>query len=181
MHFVIVDTGEFQEVALQASGTDETGRALPDSAFPWEVRRVHGTHWHPWFGPARGNRLSTTAPAPEDLAATTTSYLEVRLTATDSRGLSTTGIRRKDPRLVDLTFATSPVNLRLKVNELTFTAPRRITSWDGWRITVTASAQTDGSGKSWSFVSWSEGGAATHVITMPATGRTYSAPFRSPS
>jgi hypothetical protein len=42
---------------------------------------------HMTFGPTPGNAISVTMPNPEDLAAATTSYLELGLTATDSTGL----------------------------------------------------------------------------------------------
>ena len=56
----------------------------------WRVIRHHNTHNHPWVDPTTGNDIGFTAPAPEDIDGTTNSYLEIFLTATDSKGLSTT-------------------------------------------------------------------------------------------
>jgi hypothetical protein len=86
-------------------------------------------------------------PAPEDLAATKTSYLEAFLTATDSRGLSRTVSRKIYPTLVDVTFRTDPTELKLKVNGVTVTAPRTITSWKGYKLDANASTQTTPSGR----------------------------------
>ena len=44
------------------------------------------------------------------------SYLELRLTATDSGGLTNSVSRRLDPRTVALTFQTSPDGLNLTFN-----------------------------------------------------------------
>ena len=82
----------------------------------------HATHSHPYLPPTTGNDIEITAPAPEDFSATTNSYLEVFLTATDSRGVTRTVSREVHPRTVDVTFATFPTGLQL---ELTATRPRR--------------------------------------------------------
>ena len=52
-----------------------------------------------------------------------------------------------------------------------------LTSWQGHTIDVDAPAQTDGSGASWVFQSWSDGGAAAHSFATPATATTYTATF----
>ena len=46
------------------------------------------------------------------------SYLELKLTATDSKGLSATVIRRIDPKTVTLTFQSSPTGLQLAVGSV---------------------------------------------------------------
>ena len=46
-------------------------------------------------------------------------YLELRLTATDSSGLTTVVTRRLDPRMVALTFQSVPGGLQLTVNGTT--------------------------------------------------------------
>ncbi|MDQ3774872.1 MAG: Ig-like domain-containing protein [Pseudomonadota bacterium] len=77
-----------QAITLSGHAVDETGLVLPDPALRWSVRLHHDTHTHPFLDPTAGNGMVIVTPAPEDLPATTTSFLEVRLTATDGRGLS---------------------------------------------------------------------------------------------
>ena len=55
--------------------------------------------------------------------------------------------------------------------------PRTITSWQGWVITIGAPNQPNAAGK-FRFVSWSDGGAATHTVMTPAAPTTYTATFR---
>jgi glucose/arabinose dehydrogenase/PKD repeat protein len=160
-------------IALGGSATDAQDGTLPASALTWEVIRHHAAHTHPWLGPVTGNSSSFTGAAPEDLLATTNSYLEVRLTATDSSGASATVSRDVQPKLVNLTFTTKPGNLNLQLNGTTFAATRTWTSWDGWDVTVNAPDQ----GRN-AFVSWSDGGARSHVIHTPTTARTYTATYR---
>jgi hypothetical protein len=117
----------------------------------------------------------STAPAPEDLAATTTSYLEIDLTATDSQGVSTTVRQDLPPNLVEVTLATGPPGLHVDVNGTTFVAPHTLTSWEVYDLN--APDQIDASGNAWTFDTWSDGGAVTHVVVTPASAATYMATF----
>ena len=116
-------------------------------------------------------------PAPEDLAATSGSFLEVRLTVTDSGGSSRTVSQNLYPVKVDVTFWTEPTGLEFKVNGETFTAPKTLTSWKGYELHVGAPDQTTSSGQRATFRAWSDGGAASHTITTPASAKGYTASF----
>ena len=109
-----------QSISLRGSATDREDGTLPSSRLSWTVLRRHGTHTHPWFGPVTGNSSAFTAPPPEDLEATTNSSVEVILTATDSSGATASVSRVVQPRLVNLTFATSPSGLTLQLNGTSF-------------------------------------------------------------
>ncbi len=167
-----------QSIQLRASASDAEDGALPDSALSWTVLKHHAQHTHPFFGPASGNTSSIVAEGPEDLAAASNSYLEVRVTATDRNGLSTTLSRDLLPREVFLTFRTTPVALNLLLNGSdSVSAPKTVTSWERWNLTVSAASQSDTAGNRWLFSSWSDGGAAQHVIVTPAADTTYTAAF----
>jgi glucose/arabinose dehydrogenase len=166
-----------QVVTLVGSALDQ-GSPLPASALSWQVLLHHDTHTHPYFGPATGNNLPFTTPGPEDLQAATNSFLEVRLTATDSGGLSTTLSRDFLPRKVNVTLATSPPGLTLNVNTTTaVTGPTTLVSWEGYGLAVAAPAQIGPGGVPYTFASWSDGGAASHTITTPAAAATFTAVF----
>jgi glucose/arabinose dehydrogenase/PKD repeat protein len=162
-----------QTITLTGSATDAQDGTINPATLQWTVLRHHMTHTHPWFS-ATGNNLTFTAPAPEDLAATTNSYLEIYLTATDSGGLSATANRNIQPRTVAITLATSPSGLSLTVNGTTVTGPATITSWEAWRLDLTAPSRQS----PYSFLSWSDGGAATHSVITPSTPTTYTATYR---
>jgi glucose/arabinose dehydrogenase/PKD repeat protein len=161
-----------QIITLTGSATDTQDGDLPSSALQWTVLRHHDTHTHPWFS-GTGNNLTFTAPAPEDLSATNNSYIEVRLTVTDSGGVSSTATRDVQPRKVAISLATNPSGLNVVVNGTTMTAPTTITSWQGWQLSLNAPSQ----GK-YKFSSWSDGGAQSHTVTTPATPTTYTAIFK---
>jgi PKD repeat protein len=167
-----------EAITLTGAASDPEDGPVPDSSLSWQVVKHHATHTHPFLPPTSGNGATITAPVPEDFGATTNSYLEVRLTATDSQGLSTTVSRDLRPRLVDLHFATNPTGLRVDLNGNI--APPSVTSWDGWTLQLsTPQTQFDSAGQGQTFVSWSDGGAATHSITTPPTETTYTASFTS--
>jgi glucose/arabinose dehydrogenase/PKD repeat protein len=159
-------------ITVTGSATDAQDATLPDSAFSWTVLRHHATHTHPWAS-GTGRSLSFPAPAPEDLAAATNSYVEVILTVRDSGGLTGTARRDVQPRKVQLTVATAPTGLRVLVNGTAFTGPATFTSWEGWSVTLDAPTPQ----KKFSFSSWSDGGARVHPVVTPATARTYTATF----
>jgi Ca2+-binding RTX toxin-like protein len=126
-----------------------------------------------------GERVLTfSAPPPEDLAATGPgNYLEIRLTATDSGGLTRTVTEDLQPHRVDVTFGSQPTGAQLQLNGQTFTAPTMFTSWEGYDLTAFApSPQTIG-GSTYTFSSWSDGGAQTHDILTQATPSTYTATY----
>jgi len=165
-----------QNVSLTGTASDAQDGALPASALSWTVLLHHDVHTHPFLGPVSGNGIALTAPAPEDLLAATNSYLEVRLTATDSDGTPATVTRSFLPAKVNVTFATVPAGLALTVNGTALTGPQTVVSWVGYVLNAAAAAQTFQS-TPYVFGSWSDGGAASHAITTPAAAATYTATF----
>ena len=166
-----------QKITLRGGATDGEDGQLSEASLSWEVRSYHdGDHWHPYFS-GTGDDLTFSAPPPEDLLSTGAgNYLQVRLTATDSMGLSRTVVRRIDPRRVDVRFATGPIDLKLEVNGRVFRAPRTFLSWEGYKLNVYAPRQRH-DGRTWVFRSWSDGRTAGHTITTPPVATTYEATF----
>jgi PKD repeat protein len=163
-------------VNFSGSATDAQDGALPPSALNWDLVLQHcpsNCHSHPlqsFAGVASG---SFTAPDHDY-----PSYLELRLTATDSGGLTHTATVRLDPRTVVLTFQTNPGGLELTVNGTSAKATFSRTMIVGSSNTLIAPTPQTKGRKSYSFQSWSDGGAQTHNIVAPATATTYTARFR---
>jgi glucose/arabinose dehydrogenase len=169
-----------QQIMLSGSATDPEDGQVAGSSFSWEVLLHHnGNHTHPYFS-GTGNNLTITAPSPEDLSATGAgNYLEVRLTATDSKGLSKTVTREVQPNRVNVAFATNPSGLSLLINGETFTTPRTLVSWQGYRLNVSAPSPQTLSGKTYVFASWSDAKDQQHTIVTGATPSTYTATFKT--
>ncbi|MEJ7654146.1 MAG: hypothetical protein WKH64_12875 [Chloroflexia bacterium] len=155
-----------EQITLQGSATDAQDGSIPTSRLSWQVLLHHSTHAHPFLGPQSGDNIQFTAPAPEDLAAAGNSYLEIRLTATDSAGLSRTISQRLNPRKATLKFATKigadAASLNLVVQGVQYATPKQVVSWDGYSITLNA---PDQSGRVWS--SWSDGAHARTPSQRP--------------
>jgi glucose/arabinose dehydrogenase/PKD repeat protein len=166
-----------QIITLSATASDPEDGNLPASALSWEVLRHHDSHTHPYFS-GTGNNLIVEAPPPEDLLAATNSFLGIRVRATDSSGLTTDVIRDIYPRTVDLTFASQPAGVRATLDGVERTTPATIVAWINWGLRVSAPLTfTDAQGQVWTFSRWSDGGAAEHVITTPASDTTYTATY----
>ncbi len=159
---------------LRGSATDPQDGQLADGALSWQVFQHHaGDHTHPFLPPTPGNDVEIVAPAPEDIHSTDPegNYLEVRLTATDSKGLSRTVTQKLAPNTVDVVFQSQPAELDLVVNGDKFDKPTRTyISWEGYRLNVYApSPQTTLAGVTYSFASWSDGKEQQHDIVTGAT------------
>ena len=164
-------------ITLHATATDPEDGTLAPASLSWRVLRHHDTHTHPFLAPTPGNDITIQQPSPEDLGSGINGYLEIQLTATDSAGVTTTVTRDVLPKKVDLTFAANPTGRTVVVAGTAYVTPTTLTSWQGYTIAVDAPAQADGSGASWVFQSWSDGGAAAHSFATPATATTYTATF----
>jgi glucose/arabinose dehydrogenase/Ca2+-binding RTX toxin-like protein len=165
-------------ITLRGGASDAQDGSLTSSTLSWEVRQHHnGNHWHPFFS-GIGNNLTFNAPPPEDLSATGEgNYLEIRLTATDSQGLSKTVTQELQPNRVNVTFQSNPSALSLQVNGTSFIAPRTLVSWENYKLNVKALAPQTLSGKTYIFASWSDGKGQQHDIVTGTASSTYTAAF----
>ena len=166
--------GDF--LTLSGSATDSDGFQIPDSDLSWEVRQHHGTHWHPFLDPTMGNSIQVgPAPSPEDFQASNTSYLEIRLTATDARGVSATTTLEIQPKTVVLEFVSEPPGLELLLDGFPIVAPTTEVSWLNHRLEISAADQGE-----YTFKSWSNGGESTHFIDVDESETQFVATFEIP-
>jgi len=164
-------------ISFSGHATDPEQGALPASALSWQLRMQHcftvnSCHTHflqDWSGVAGGSFVAPDHEYP--------SYLELQLTATDADGLTSTVIRRLDPKTVVLTFTSVPAGLQLSVGSTTQVTPFTRTVIPGSTMTVSAPAPQRLKGKWYYFTSWSDGGAQTHVVIAPAVPATYTATY----
>lgn len=164
-------------INFSGSATDPQDGALPASALTWTLVLQHcpsncHTHTIQTFpGVASG---SFTAPDHEY-----PSYLELTLTATDSFGTQASVTRRLDPQTVVLTFQSVPTGLSLAVNATSSTTQFQRTVIIGSANSVSATSPQTLGATTYSFASWSNGGAQNQAITAPATNTTYTATYTS--
>jgi len=143
-------------INFSGSATDQQDGTLSASALTWDLTLYHcpsNCHTHPVqsFTGASGSFVAPDHEHP--------SYLELRLTATDSGGLAASKTVRLDPRTVVLTFQTTPGGFRLVVNGTAATATFTRTVIVGSSNSISAITPQTKDGKSYVFQSWSDGGA----------------------
>jgi glucose/arabinose dehydrogenase/regulation of enolase protein 1 (concanavalin A-like superfamily) len=94
------------------------------------------------------------------------SYLEIRLTAKDSAGQTASTSVQLNPQTVDLTFQSTPITaLQLSVNSTSAATQFIKTVILGSSNSLSAPTPQTLSGRTYSFLSWSDGGAQSHNIT----------------
>ncbi len=162
-------------INFSASATDVQDGTLPATAFDWTIFVQHcpsncHTHTYQIFNDTSAGSF----PAPDHEYP---SHLELRVTATDSAGATTTVSRDILPQTVDLTFASSPPGLQLTVGPTAETTPFTRTVIVGSTNSVSATTPQALGGTTYDFSSWSNGGAQTHVVTAPASPVTYTATY----
>jgi glucose/arabinose dehydrogenase len=170
-----------EQITLRGGGDDPEDGPLGGASLRWNVLRHHDTHTHPYVTDAEGAETSFIAPAPEDLAAVTTSWLELQLTATDSLGRSTTITRELRPRIVTLRLLTEPPGLQVSVNDGVATTnlatPADVPSWPGYALTLSAPDGQSAGGVPVQLCGWRHGGPPSQQIVTPAADTTYTAIF----
>ena len=165
-------------ITYSGTGNDPETGALPASAFTWQVDFHHDTHSHPFIAPTTGAASGTfTIPTTGETASNV--WYRIYLTVRDSAGLNNTTQRDVFPRKVQLTLASTPVALPLRLDGQPVTAPVTFEAVVGIVRTIGAPTPQTSGGTSYDFVSWSDGGAASHTVSTPAVNTTYTATYRA--
>jgi PKD repeat protein len=163
-------------VNFTGHATDAQDGTLPGSALQWTLILHHcpsNCHTHIVGTVTTGTSGSFTAPDHEY-----PSHLELQLRATDYGGLSATTSVQLNPRTVVLSFATNPGGMNLTVNGTTQKASFTRTVIVGSLNSISAPSPQLKGKQSYDFLSWSDGGLATHNIVAPAAATTYTARYR---
>jgi glucose/arabinose dehydrogenase len=161
-------------IDFSGSAADAQDGALPASALSWSVILHHcpsNCHTHlvqDFDGVSDGSFNAPDHDYP--------SYLELRLTATDSGGLTDVQSVRLDPQTVSLTLQSNPSGLSLTQNGSSAPTPFTRTVILNSGNTLSAPGSQTQSGTTYDFKSWSDGGAATHSVTA-AGSATYTATY----
>jgi hypothetical protein len=166
------------EIPFSGSASDEQDGALAPAHLSWSLILHHcdtsgGCHTHgvqDFSGVAGGTFVAPDHEYP--------SYLELRLTATDAGGLTSTRSVRLDPKTVRLRFASRPTGAKLVAGSTGTRTPFTRTVIVGSTNSVSAPARIVSDGQGYRFRRWSDGGARIHDIVAPATDTTYRATYR---
>jgi glucose/arabinose dehydrogenase len=163
-----------QAISFAGSATDSKDGTLPASALDWSLVLEHcPSNCHEHAVGTFSDMSSGSFPAPDHEYP---SHLELRLTATDSGGLTDTQAVSLDPRTVSVSLRSTPTGLTLALNGAARATPFAATVIEGSANTLSAPTPQTLSGATYDFGSWSDGGLGTHGITAAASG-TYTATY----
>jgi len=169
-----------QTINYAGDGTDPEQGTLPASAFSWHALLFHddgNLHSHPFYGPVSGS-TSGSFVIPTTGETSSNIWYRIYLTVTDAQGATSVDSVDILPTKVSITLASTPSGRQLTLDGIPVTAPFTFTGVVGIQRTIGAvSPQTNG-GQTWAFVSWSDGGAQSHVISTPAAATTYKARYK---
>jgi len=165
-------------VSYSGSGSDPDDGSLPASAMSWTIVFHHDAHTHPFLGPINGvDSGSFEIPRTGETADNV--WYRIHLKVTDSSGLTHETTRDIVPRKTSLTIASNPPGLEITLDGQPHVSPYTFTSVVGMQRILGAPSPQTVRGQTYTFVSWSDGGAAAHVIFAPVSNQTYTANYQS--
>ncbi len=162
-------------LSYSGDGTDTEDGVLPASAFTWDIDFLHAGHVHPGIH-ATGIKSGTfIVPVSGHDFSGTTRY-RITLTVTDSNGLANIKSVIVWPSKVNLTFNTLPSNLTFYLDGVAQSAPLVYDTLINFQHSIEARNQSSAT-TTYTFSSWSDGGAQMHTITVPTLAQTYIATY----
>lgn len=165
-----------QTVSYSATTIDEEDGTLSASAVAWDVIFHHDTHVHP-FQTFIATK-SGTFVIPDSGEPSPTTWYEIRLTVTDSKGLSHTSSRVITPNVSTMIFTSTPATgLTIKIDGVPVQTPYTVTGVVGFKRTIDVQTPQNANGNGYDYLSWSDNGAKLHEITTPLQNTTYTANF----
>lgn len=172
-------------ISFAGSADDPEDGTLPADGFSWTVSFHHEGRGRPFLGPLTGiSSGQFTVPTTGEDA--TDVFYRVRLRVTDSGApvgdagrLASSTFVDVFPNVSTITLRAEPAGLRLELalDGMASTAPIQQDSVVGFPRTLTAPSPQILGGKTYEFVSWSDGGAREHSVSTPPSDTTYLALF----
>ncbi len=159
-----------EPIEFDGEAGDAEDGSLASTRLEWTSRLYHcpggagACHAHP-LQAYPSTATGTLIPPEHDYPA----HLELRLTATDSRGLSASRVLLLYPRTVTLDFATEPPGLPLTAGLINGAAPFTVTAIEGSTVGIAAPAEAELGGRSYLFDAWSDEGARAHTVVADAS------------
>jgi glucose/arabinose dehydrogenase/regulation of enolase protein 1 (concanavalin A-like superfamily) len=163
-------------ISFSGSATDPQDGDLPASAFSWKVILHHLEHIHPYLGPIEGETAGSFSISTADVNESSTWY-EIQLRVTDSRGLKYTTSKNIYPNLIQLTVNAGPAGSQFTVNGRPHAAQLGEQAVVGVERVLDAPSPQFVGNVRYKFDHWSDAGQQTHTIVTPSVDTTYTATF----
>jgi hypothetical protein len=162
-------------VAFSGDASDLEDGVLPASAYLWNIDFLHEGHVHP--GPVHSGVTGGSFTIPtsgHDFSGNTRYRFTLRVTDSDGLQASTQVVIYPDK--VDLSFDTIPSGVTLHLDGIAKPTPFVHDALIGFQHSIEARDSITAT-TTYTFQSWSDGGAQLHTITVPASDQSYTATY----
>ena len=167
-----------QTFTFSGTGSDPETGTLPPAAFTWQIDFHHDDHTHPFMQATSGITSGTFTIANRGETSANVFY-RVMLTVRDPAGFTNTTFSDLRPRTSTITLATAPSGLQVTLDGQPVTAPASVLGVEGVIRTLGVVSPQASGAATFQFVSWSDGGAATHEIATPVADTTFTATYQA--
>jgi len=169
-------------ITFTGTVSDPEDGTVPISNGTWEVNYITsiGTGMpvvRPLIAPFSGVSGSTFTPDTTGPYTLTDVAYRITLTVIDSQGATRVVTRDVSPNTSTMTLTSNIAGLTLTRDGQPVTAPNSFTSVVGFIRPIGAATTQVLNGVTYNFVSWSDGGGATHDVSTPQTNTTYTANY----
>lgn len=166
-------------ISFHGSATDAEDGTLGATKLTLSISYFTGIEERPFVEPFSGKAGGTFTPPRTAVYLGTDVKYRIYLTATDSGGRSTTVYRDVLPVVGQINVASNIAGLTIHLDGHPRVTPSGEASVAGLTHELSAAKSQVLNGVTYDFVSWSDGGAATHDIFAPSTSKTYTAIYKA--
>jgi glucose/arabinose dehydrogenase len=166
-------------IRFEGTAADPEDGELPASAFTWAADLYHfdpPAHTHPAMAPRTGVKAGQFQISTSDETSPNVLY-RIYLTVTDSEGASTTTTFDVIPRKSNISLATQPAGLPLRLDGREVTTPFAFTGVHGVTRNLEAAESLTVGSTAYRFMSWADGGERKKDISTPTADFTYTAQY----
>ena len=163
-------------IDYSAFASDGAGFDINDAGIQTEILYHHDTHIHPFLGPLTGRTGSFTVPT-QNHEADPDTYFEIKVTATDSNGLSETKSVFVYPHKSHNTFTSLVNGLKVLLDGIPTATNQAIEGVVGYIRQLSAPAVQVFNNTVYAFSNWSDNGEIVRDITNQDTDSIYDANF----
>jgi glucose/arabinose dehydrogenase len=168
--------GVGDEIEFEGEASDAHDGELPATSLDWSARLLHCPDaCHPHSLPASPAVAAGSLRAPDHDYPT---WIELTLTAKDSRGLSGSVTVKIKPRTVDLAIDSEPSGLNLGAGLTAAATPFVLRAIEDSNVTLVAPQSQGLEGLMYTWLGWSDGGERVHQVLAEEPG-VYTALYRA--
>jgi glucose/arabinose dehydrogenase len=166
-------------ISFSGTASDPEDGSLPASAFSWTLLFHHDAHVHD--GPPIADSVTTGSVTIPNLGETSINvFYRLRLTVTDSEGLTNSVFADIKPHISVMSLQSNPPGLNLTMDGQPVTSIAPIKSVEGILRTLGIVSSQSSNNVTYSFASWAHGGSDSQTIPTPIDNTTYTANFSKP-